>query len=74
MRVNHVVLLVALAGCALPALAQWKEWDKDFDEDKKSWKEIEAKIPAFPGAEGGGKPRRRDRSTCDLTGRMTRLP
>jgi len=48
MRVNHVVWLVALAGCALPALAQWKEWDKDFDEDKKSWKEIEAKIPAFP--------------------------
>ena len=26
------------------------------------------------GAEGGGEPRRRDRSTCDLAGRMTRLP
>ena len=26
------------------------------------------------GAEGGGEPRRRDKSTCDLTGRMTRLP
>lgn len=31
-----------------PAFAQWREWDADFDEERRPWKEIEAKIPPFP--------------------------
>ncbi|OGA21331.1 MAG: hypothetical protein A3I02_08950 [Betaproteobacteria bacterium RIFCSPLOWO2_02_FULL_67_26] len=58
----HKALAVALlAGLlAAPARAQWREWDSDFDEDKKPWKEIEAKIPPYPKPanllpfEGGG--------------------
>lgn len=38
---------------AFDALAQeqWSQWVVDFDEGKKSWKEIEAKIPAYPKPE-----------------------
>jgi hypothetical protein len=39
-----------LAASVSPALAQWLEWDADFDADKKPWKEIEARIPSYPGA------------------------
>lgn len=32
----------------LPAAAQWEGWDYDFDQEKKSWAEIQARIPAYP--------------------------
>ena len=28
--------------------AQWRQWDAEFDEDRKPWKEIEARIPPHP--------------------------
>jgi len=28
---------------------QWREWDADFDADRKPWEEIEARIPPYPG-------------------------
>ena len=37
-----------LAASVTPALAQWREWDADFDADRKPWKEIEAGIPPYP--------------------------
>jgi hypothetical protein len=40
-----------LAASVSAALAQWREWDADFDEDKKPWKEIEAGIPSYPRTE-----------------------
>lgn len=46
--------LVVLAACIAfgsPARAQWRDWAQDFDEDKKPWKEIEAKIPPYPTSE-----------------------
>ena len=30
------------------ANAQWGIWDSEFDENQKPWKEIEAKLPAYP--------------------------
>src|ERR1700687_1379635 len=51
MRGSIVLCLLAFATWALPAGAQWREWDADFDEDKKSWKEIEARIPPYPKPE-----------------------
>jgi hypothetical protein len=47
-RSSRVFLAVLLAACALPAPAQWSGWDYDFDEEKKSWKEIQAQIPPYP--------------------------
>lgn len=32
-----------------PALAQWREWDAQFDANQKPWKEIQARIPSYPG-------------------------
>lgn len=32
----------------LPATAQWKDWDYDFDQEKKPWIEIQSSIPAYP--------------------------
>jgi hypothetical protein len=51
MRVRVALCLIAFASWALPIAAQWREWDADFDEDKKSWKEIEARIPPYPKPE-----------------------
>lgn len=54
-----------MAAFLRPALAQWREWDAQFDEDIKPWKEIEARIPPYPGSAdlipfdpGGGSPHR----------------
>lgn len=33
---------------ALSAAAQWKDWDYDLDQEKKSWSELQAQIPAYP--------------------------
>ena len=45
-----LIVAAALAASVTPALAQWRQWDADFDEDRKPWKEIEARIPSSPGA------------------------
>lgn len=54
-----------LAASAAPALAQWREWDADFDADRKPWKELEARIPSYPASgdlvpfeAGGASPHR----------------
>lgn len=44
-------ILAALAAFGAPAQEQWSKWDVDFDEGKKPWKEIEAKIPSYPKPE-----------------------
>jgi hypothetical protein len=48
MRTSALALLAAAALGAAAAHAQWGGWDAEFDENKKDWKEIEAKIPAYP--------------------------
>ncbi len=48
MRVRVLIFLAAATLVAAGAQAQWRDWDSDFDEDKKPWKEIEAKIPPYP--------------------------
>ncbi|MGH8700620.1 MAG: CNP1-like family protein [Burkholderiales bacterium] len=45
-----LIVAAALAASVTPALAQWRQWDADFDEDRIPWKEIEARIPSYPGA------------------------
>jgi hypothetical protein len=37
-----------LAAAVTPVLGQWREWDADFDADRKPWKEIETRIPSYP--------------------------
>lgn len=44
-------MLAMLVSCGAPAQEQWSQWVIDFDEGKKPWKEIEAKIPAYPRPE-----------------------
>lgn len=44
-------MLAVLAAFDAPAQGQWGQWGADFDEGKKPWKEIEAKIPAYPKPE-----------------------
>jgi hypothetical protein len=41
-------VLASLAAFGAPAQEPWSKWDVDFDEDKKPWKEIEARIPSYP--------------------------
>lgn len=43
-----LVVAAALAASVSAALAQWRGWDADFDEERKPWKEIEAGIPSYP--------------------------
>jgi hypothetical protein len=41
------VLLLA----ALPAAAQWKDWDYELDQEKKPWEELQAQLPGYPKPE-----------------------
>ena len=41
-------LAAALLAAATTAHAQWRAWDADFDEEAKSWKEIQAQLPPYP--------------------------
>ena len=36
---------------ALPAAAQWKDWDYELDQEKKPWEELQAQLPPYPKAE-----------------------
>ncbi|MGH8634395.1 MAG: CNP1-like family protein, partial [Burkholderiales bacterium] len=47
---SALIVAAALAASVTPALAQWRQWDADFDEDRIPWKEVEARIPSYPGA------------------------
>ena len=40
--------LIAVLSTATVRAQQGSDWESDFDENKKDWKEIEAKIPAYP--------------------------
>jgi hypothetical protein len=58
-----LILAAALSAGLGTALAQWRQWDSDFDEERKPWKEIEARIPSYPRSgdwvpfdAGGGGP------------------
>jgi hypothetical protein len=62
---SKLIIATALAASVTPALAQWREWDAEFDADRKLWKEIEARIPSYPRSEdlvpfeaGGASPHR----------------
>ena len=52
--------VVLCGGCAAQR-AQWAGWEAAFDEETKSWKEIQAQIPSYPQAQNlvlveGGRP------------------
>ena len=49
LRTRALALIVAATLGAGAAHAQWKLFESDFDENQKEWKEIEGKIPAYPG-------------------------
>lgn len=51
LRVTRIAVLAALLGAAGAAPAQWRLFEPDFDEEKKPWAEIEARLPAAPKAE-----------------------
>ena len=51
LQLKRLLWLAALlvSPAAFGALAtEWAGWEYDFDEEQKSWKEIQAQIPAFP--------------------------
>ena len=50
MRVRWPLVLAALLASPA-AVAQWAGWEFDYEEERKSWKEIQAKIPAYPKTE-----------------------
>lgn len=35
----------------LPAVAQWKDWDYDLDQEKKPWEELQTQLPPYPKPE-----------------------
>jgi hypothetical protein len=47
MRLKLLLTAAALAA-ASQAYPQAKSWEAEFDEDEKSWKEIQAQIPPYP--------------------------
>lgn len=51
MRSN--ILWLVLAVCMLPSwvAAQGRQFEDDYDDDKKTWKEIAAQLPPYPKAE-----------------------
>lgn len=57
---TRAAALLAAGLLAAPVHAQWTGWEAAFDEEARPWKEIEAKIPAYPKPdnllpfEGGG--------------------
>jgi hypothetical protein len=66
-RFLRTIPIAALAAVLLaaPGHAQWREFDRDFDDEKQPWKEIEARIPTYPRPEsllpfegGGASPHR----------------
>jgi CNP1-like family protein len=42
------LVLATVFGVSVAHAQQGSDWEADFDENKKDWKEIEAKIPAYP--------------------------
>ena len=52
-RRRHAIAVAFMCGLLSvpPAAAQWKDWDYNLDQEKKSWAELQAQIPAYPKAE-----------------------
>lgn len=48
MWASSIVLSTVLCAMASVATAQTREWDEELEDTSKSWKEVEAQIPAFP--------------------------
>lgn len=40
--------MAAALVASIASAAQWSGWEADFDEETKSWKEVQAQIPPFP--------------------------
>jgi hypothetical protein len=51
MQGRVLVLFAALLVVPVALAAQWSGWEYDFDEEKKSWKEIQAQLPPYPKPE-----------------------
>ena len=47
MAKRYFILLLALL-CTGPALAGWGDFEYNFDDDSKPWREIQAQLPAYP--------------------------
>lgn len=45
-----VALILALASCK-SMNTRWGEWENEFEGERKSWKEIQARLPTFPRQE-----------------------
>lgn len=51
MRFSRAACVIALATLAATASAQWREWDAELEDEKKTWKEMQAQMPAYPKPE-----------------------
>jgi hypothetical protein len=48
MRPSALAALAVMLTAAVPAPAQWRLFESDFDDEAKPWKEIEARLPGYP--------------------------
>lgn len=48
----RLLAAICASAPAAPALAQWRFFDSEFDEERVAWKEIEAKLPPAPKPAG----------------------
>ena len=48
MRLKPLLFVAALLASPAALGAPATDWERDFDDDKKSWNEIEAQIPPYP--------------------------
>jgi hypothetical protein len=51
MNASRAAAAVLACVLASSAVAQWRQFEADFDDQEKPWKEVEAKLPAYPKAE-----------------------
>lgn len=45
------IAAIMLLLSAWPAVAQWKDWDYELDQEKKPWEELQTQLPPYPKAE-----------------------
>ena len=52
-RLLQCVGVIVAAGLlmAAPVRGQWKEWDYELDQEKKTWDEMQAQLPPYPKPE-----------------------
>jgi hypothetical protein len=46
-----IVTVLGVFLWAMPATAQWKDWDYELDQEKRPWEELQTQLPPYPKPE-----------------------